>query len=66
MPMTGIYHVQIWEFHCLSGEPKTIKKKSVSSVEELYNEIEKSIALVSNQQILSKVLKLGIWPNQLI
>jgi hypothetical protein len=41
MPMTGIIAIQIWEFHCLSGEPKTTKKKFVGSVEELY-EIEKN------------------------
>jgi hypothetical protein len=64
MPMTGIYRVQD-SGNSLNLENRRQTRRNLSgSVEELYNEIEKSIA-AGFKQILSKVLKLEIWPNQL-
>jgi hypothetical protein len=57
MPMTGIYRdpdsilTPIWRTE--DNQEEIL----IGSVEELYNEIENRLQQVSNQQILSKVLK---------
>jgi isoleucyl-tRNA synthetase len=54
---------RFWEFHCQSGEQKTNKKKFNRFVEELYNEIEKSIQADSKKENPSKD-SLEIWTKK--
>jgi isoleucyl-tRNA synthetase len=61
MPMTGTYPVQDSGEFRQSGE-QTNKKKFSGSVEELYNEIEKSIAAGSKENPF-KGFEMEIWRN---
>jgi hypothetical protein len=64
MPMTGTYPVQVWGIHCRSGERRQTRRNSIGSIEELYNEIEKSVQAGFQKKTLS-VLKLEIWMKKL-
>jgi hypothetical protein len=65
MPMTGIYLVQgSGESHCQSENRRQTRRNLIGSVEELYNEIEKSIQADSKKENPFKGFEMEIWTKK--
>jgi hypothetical protein len=63
--LTGIYRVQdLGNSIAYLENRRQTRRNLIGSVEELYNEMKIDCSRFP-KEILSKVLKLEIWPNQL-